>query len=311
MGPARHYDFVADRDRAEITVTRDFAAHPALVWHCWTDPALLDRWFAPKPFRARTKAMDFRPGGHWLYAMVSPEGQEFWARFDYGAIRPGTGFSGTDAFCDEAGRVAPDMPRSAWDVSFAGTDLAEGRGCRVRILMRYPSREDLDRIIAMGMREGLTASLEGLDELLGAVAADRAGAAPAITISAVIGAPVERVWACWTEPRHITRWNFAADDWCCPRAANDLRPGGRYVARMEAKDGSSGFDFEMVHDEVRPGQVLASTMTDGRRVRTTFAPEGQGTRVTTVFDAERLHPVAMQHDGWMAILMNFKAYAET
>ena len=132
-----------------------------------------------------------------------------------------------------------------------------------------------------------------------------------ITIDALIAAGPERVWTCWTEPAHITQWNFATDDWCCPSAQNDLRPGGRYVARMEARHGGFGFDLELTHEAVAPQRRLVSVMPNGRRVETTFASEAGGVRVTTVFDPESEHPIAMQRDGWQAILNNFKRYVET
>ena len=131
-----------------------------------------------------------------------------------------------------------------------------------------------------------------------------------ITIEALVAAPVERVWHCWTEPDHITQWNFASDDWCCPSAENDLSPGGRYRARMEARDGSFGFDFEAVYDVVAEYEKLIYTITDGRKVTTAFHADGAATRVETTFDAEKENPVEMQRQGWQAILNNFKRYAE-
>lgn len=132
-----------------------------------------------------------------------------------------------------------------------------------------------------------------------------------ITIEALVGAPIEQVWRCWTEPAHITRWNFASDDWCCPSAENDLTPGGRYRARMEAKDGSFGFDFEASYDEVSDLEALTYTLTDGRRVKTVFAPQQVSTKVTTTFEAEQENSVALQRQGWQAILDNFKTYIES
>lgn len=132
-----------------------------------------------------------------------------------------------------------------------------------------------------------------------------------ITIESLVRAPIEKVWLCWTEPAHITRWNFASEDWCCPSAENDLRPGGRYRARMEAKDGSFGFDFEAVYDEVSDLEALASTMTDGRRMKTVFAAEKGATKVTTTLDAGQENSVDRQRQGWQAILDNFKRYAES
>ena len=115
-----------------------------------------------------------------------------------------------------------------------------------------------------------------------------------IKITASIFAPIEQVWNKWTNPEHITKWNFAIDDWQCPRAENDLKVGGKYFARMEAKDGSFGFDFEAIYDVVIQNQELTYTMTDGRKATTIFESNGGETTVTTTFDAESENPVEMQ-----------------
>ncbi len=131
-----------------------------------------------------------------------------------------------------------------------------------------------------------------------------------ITVEANINAPVQTVWECWTKPEHITKWNFASDDWHCPNAENDLRVGGKYRARMEAKDGSFGFDFEAVYDEVANQKRIVYTMADGRKAATDFEQNGTATRVTTRFDAENINSLELQQQGWQAILDNFKKYAE-
>jgi len=131
-----------------------------------------------------------------------------------------------------------------------------------------------------------------------------------ITVEATIGAPRARVWDYWNRPEHITQWNFADPSWHCPRAENDLRTGGRYAARMEARDGSFGFDFEATYDEVVDQERIRYTLADGRVVTTTFQPQGQNTLVTTRFDAEDQNPLEMQKGGWQAILDNFKNYVE-
>lgn len=131
-----------------------------------------------------------------------------------------------------------------------------------------------------------------------------------IKIEATIAADPQKVWKAWTKPEHITKWNFAVDDWQCPSASNDLRVGGKYSARMEAKDGSFGFDFEAIYDEVIENKKMTYTMGDGRKVTTTFEDKGGKTLVTTVFDAEKENPEDMQRGGWQAILNNFKKYAE-
>ncbi|MBH2003827.1 MAG: SRPBCC family protein [Sphingobacteriia bacterium] len=131
-----------------------------------------------------------------------------------------------------------------------------------------------------------------------------------ITVEATINAEPKKVWDYWTVPTHITKWNFASDDWQCPKAENDLKPGGTYFARMEAKDGSFGFDFEAVYDEVIDGQKITYTMGDGRQATTTFEDLDGATTVTTVFDAENSNPIEIQQQGWLAILNNFKKYVE-
>lgn len=131
-----------------------------------------------------------------------------------------------------------------------------------------------------------------------------------ITITAVINTPIEQVWDKWTKPEHITKWNFAIDTWQCTKAENDLKVGGKYLARMEAKDGSFGFDFEARYEVVNEKQELSYTMSDGRKARTIFESIGNATNVTTTFEAERENPVDMQEQGWQAILNNFKKYAE-
>lgn len=131
-----------------------------------------------------------------------------------------------------------------------------------------------------------------------------------ITVSATIHAPVASVWENWTNPEHIIHWNFASDDWCCPKAENDLRVGGRYCARMEAKDGSFGFDFERIYDEVVENAVITYTMGNSRQATTHFESKEAATYVSTTFDAETTNSVELQQQGWQMILNNFKQYVE-
>jgi uncharacterized protein YndB with AHSA1/START domain len=131
-----------------------------------------------------------------------------------------------------------------------------------------------------------------------------------ITIVTEIAAPLERVWAGYTTPEAIMQWNFASNDWCCPSAEADLKVGGKYCARMEAKDGSFGFDFEGVYEEVELHKAITLVMTDGRKARTTFEISDKMTKVNAVFDAEDQNSIEMQRDGWQAVLNNFKRYSE-
>lgn len=132
-----------------------------------------------------------------------------------------------------------------------------------------------------------------------------------VTVEATIKVPVEKVWKLWSTPEDIKKWNSASDDWHTPKAENDLRKGGTFSSRMEAKDGSFGFDFGGVYDEVIPHQLIAYTMGDGRAVKVSFTANGNETKVSEIFDAEDQNPVEMQQAGWQAILNNFKKYAET
>lgn len=131
-----------------------------------------------------------------------------------------------------------------------------------------------------------------------------------ITVEVTVKAPVEKVWRFWTEPAHIMQWNSASPDWHTPSATNDLRTGGSFTARMEAKDGSFGFDFGGVYDEVETHKTIAYTMGDNRKVKVTFTDMGGETKVTETFDAESTNSLEMQRGGWQAILDNFKTHAE-
>jgi uncharacterized protein YndB with AHSA1/START domain len=131
-----------------------------------------------------------------------------------------------------------------------------------------------------------------------------------ITVEATVNAPVEKVWQSWTRPEHIMQWNNASDDWHTPRAENDLRVGGTFVTRMEARDGSFGFDFSGVYDDVQENRYIEYTLGDGRKVKVNFTSQGNSTKVVETFEAENTHSVEMQKGGWQAVLDNFKKYTE-
>ncbi len=131
-----------------------------------------------------------------------------------------------------------------------------------------------------------------------------------VTIETSINAPVERVWNYWTEPWHITHWNQASEDWFTSYAENDLKVGGKFASRMEARDGSSAFDFGGEYDSVILLKQIKYTLGDGRNVKITFSSEGDHTVVTESFETETIHAVEMQLAGWQSILDNFKKYVE-
>lgn len=156
------FDFLVDKEQNTITVKREFAADRQLVWDCYTKKELLDQWFAPKPFSTKTKSMDFKEGGHWHYAMVDPDGMEYWGWTDYTKIKPIDFYETFDAFSDKEGNLNQDLPRAKWRVDFSD----KGKNALVVTVVTYSSLADLEAVINMGMKDGLTSTLERLDELL-------------------------------------------------------------------------------------------------------------------------------------------------
>lgn len=131
-----------------------------------------------------------------------------------------------------------------------------------------------------------------------------------VTVESTVPVSPELAWAYWTEPRHITQWNQASDDWHTPWAENDLRVGGKFSSRMESKDGKYGFDFGGVYDAVEPFRLIAYTLGDGRRVSVIFEAVKSGTKVAETFEAESENSVERQRSGWQAILDSYKRYVE-
>jgi uncharacterized protein YndB with AHSA1/START domain len=134
---------------------------------------------------------------------------------------------------------------------------------------------------------------------------------PIITVETSINATVNKVWNLWTEPKHIIHWNNASEEWHTPRAENDLRTGGKFMSRMEAKDHSVGFDFTGEYGNIEPLRRIEYTIADGRKVQISFASDRNTTTLTESFEAEDTNPPELQKQGWQAILDNFKKYAET
>ena len=131
-----------------------------------------------------------------------------------------------------------------------------------------------------------------------------------IHITVKIKTDLNKAWDYYVNPEHITNWNFADPSWHCPSASNDLRVGGQYITRMEAKDGSFGFDFTAIYDEIKKGEYLIYTMNDGRKVQVNFLDDGDHVQVSITFDAESDNSYEMQKNGWQAILDNFAKYTE-
>lgn len=131
-----------------------------------------------------------------------------------------------------------------------------------------------------------------------------------ITIEGTVKASAEKIWEYWNDPEYVVKWNTATPEWHTPKAKNDLRIGGKFIYRMEAKDGSVGFDFGGTYDEIKPFNLIAYTLDDDRKVKITFTEIGGSIKIVQSFDAENENPVEMQKAGWQNILNNFIKYTE-
>jgi len=156
------FDFQVDKPAKQLNITREFDAPVEQVWNAWTQPELLDQWWAPKPWKAKTNSMNFNVGGTWLYSMVGPDGTESFCRADYQSIEPLKSFTGLDAFCDDKGIINDEFPRMHWKCVFTGT----GNKTMVNIQVTFTAVADLEKIIELGFSEGFTAAHGNLDELL-------------------------------------------------------------------------------------------------------------------------------------------------
>ena len=132
-----------------------------------------------------------------------------------------------------------------------------------------------------------------------------------IDVEVTVNASVVKVWKYYTEPKHILNWNTASEDWHTTKSENDLKVGGKFLSRMEAKDGSFGFDFEGLYDEVKTNELIAYTLNDGRKAKIAFTSVNDSTIIDVVFEAENQNSTELQQNGWQAILNSFMNYTET
>lgn len=162
MNSSLLFNFAVDKERKTIHIQREFNANLELVWKAWTEPELLNQWWAPKPYHIETKTLNLEIGGMWLYAMVSPNNEKMWCKADYKAIETNKLLAWLDAFCDENGNENSIKPRSLWTNLFAEkNDIT-----LVDITLKHDNLEDIETLIEMGFKEGFTAGLNQLDNLL-------------------------------------------------------------------------------------------------------------------------------------------------
>jgi len=155
------FDFTVNKETNTVYVKKEFAAELDLVWDAYTQSDLLDKWWGPKPWFAKTKSMDFKEGGRRLYAMCGPEGEEHWALADFTSISPKTNFQFLSGFCDSDGNINNEIPRSVWNIDFIDKEDTT----LVSIAIKHDTLANLEQLLAMGFKEGFTIALNGLDEL--------------------------------------------------------------------------------------------------------------------------------------------------
>jgi uncharacterized protein YndB with AHSA1/START domain len=151
-----------DPSGKKLSVTREFNPPVEKVWRAWTESSMLDQCWAPRPYKTETKSMAFTPGGRWHYSMVGPEGQRHWCKLDFEKIETQKSYTGMDGFCDENGNTVPDPPPMHWSVRFS----SNGNTTTVTVDIDFNSEADLEKIVAMGFKEGFTMAHGNLDELL-------------------------------------------------------------------------------------------------------------------------------------------------
>lgn len=155
-------NFSVDKQNKKINIEREFAAPLSKIWAAFTESQLLDKWWAPKPWQATTKKMDFTEGGYWLYAMVGPSGEQHWAKAEFKSVQPSKRYSAKDAFCDKDGNIDTTMPVGFWKVEFQKVS----HSTVVSIEIKYEDLADLEKIMETGFQQGLTAAFENLDKLI-------------------------------------------------------------------------------------------------------------------------------------------------
>ncbi len=155
-------DPIFNSDKGTLTIKRSFNASVQLVWRAWTEPDLIDKWWAPEPWKSQTKRMEFREGGVRIYVMIGPEGEEHWGRTDFESIKPFQEFGGKDSFCDKEGVVNPDFPIGKFTYTF----IERGENTDMIMITAYESEEALRKLIDLGMVEGWRMVFDKLDSIL-------------------------------------------------------------------------------------------------------------------------------------------------
>lgn len=271
---------IRDAKNKTLTFQRVFAAPRSRVWVAWTDPEQLAKWWGPRGWTTAVKELDFRPGGHLLYMMKCEDpaqvdfyGREEWAKSVYEAIDEPNSFSYKDYFTDADGAVNEAMPTMAITMEFA--EVSEGTKVTSRSV--FESQEAYEQTVAMGVVEGVGQTWDRLDELL---EAGSDVAENGVTITRVFDAPVEKVWAAWTDPEQIEKW-WGPKDFTAPHIQTDFRVGGKYLYAMHGPAGTE-FDRDMwstgTYQEIIPLKKIVYTDSFADAKGNAVSPETYGMR---------------------------------
>ncbi len=263
-----------------------------LVWHVLWSDITYRQWtsvfhegsYADSDWNEGSEIKFLGPGGSGMYAIIDKKEEPSFMTFKHiGEIKEGE-----------------KQPESNWaGAKEAYALVANGNTTEVIVNM------DISEEWLQYFDETFPKALQKVKEIT------ESDGMKSISIEASVNAPVDKVWIYWNDPVHITKWNSASPDWHTPRAQNDLRVGGKLQSRMEAKDGSMGFDFEGTYDVIKINNRIEYTIADGRKVKISFVNDGNNTKVVETFETEGEFPIEMQRGGWQAILNNFKKYTET
>lgn len=265
-----------------FTTTRDLNHNPATIFAALRDPERLTRWWGPAGFSNRFSIFEFHDNGRWVFDMIGPDGTVYANESVFTGIIPDREVA-LRHVCQPLFNLVIQLEATATGTRLYWTQTLDdpAQAEALRHIIEPANEQNLDRLSA---------------EL------DRQPAR--ITVETLVRAPVKRVWQAYTTPEDIVQWNAASEDWHTTRASIDLRVGGEFSSRMEAKDGSFGFDFAGIYTQVIPQQLLAYRFGD-RTAEVAFIPIPEGTTVRVSFDAETTHSLEQQQGGWQAILDNF------
>lgn len=278
----------------KLKFTTHINAPRNIVWHALWNDANYRNWTAA--FGAGSHAeSDWNEGSEILFLGPGPDKGGMYAIIDKKEEPSYMAFKHMGEI-----KNGKKMPASAWSGSMETYTLNEKDG-GTELVVEMDSVPEFKAFFG----ETWPKALESLKTLA------ESDKTKAVTIEATIKAPVQKVWELWNNPSHITKWSAASDDWHTTKAENDLRAGGKFLSRMEAKDGSFGFDFGGVYDVVTPNKHIAYTLGDNRKVKIDFDEKNNATTIVQQFDAEGMHPVEFQKAGWQAILNSFKKYTES